>query len=64
VRVLTFQSQAAPSSWPNPLFGRHLAPQFSLDPEFQEIEKAEQTEKTLEKAELIYMRPTDFSSMK
>jgi NIPSNAP len=35
-----------------------------LDPEFQEIEKAEQTEKTLEKAELLYMRPTDFSSMK
>jgi hypothetical protein len=34
------------------------------DPEFQEIEKAEQTEKTLEKAELIYMRPTDFSPMK
>jgi hypothetical protein len=35
-----------------------------LDPEFQEIEKAEQTEKTLEKAELTYMRPTDFSPMK
>jgi hypothetical protein len=35
-----------------------------LDPEFQEIEKAEQAEKTLEKAELIYMRPTDFSPMK
>jgi hypothetical protein len=34
------------------------------DPEFQEIEKAEQAEKTLEKAELIYMRPTDFSPMK
>ena len=35
-----------------------------LDPEFQEIEKAEQTEKTLEKADLTYMRPTDFSPMK
>jgi NIPSNAP len=35
-----------------------------LDPEFQEIEKAEQTERTLEKADLTYMRPTDFSPMK
>jgi hypothetical protein len=35
-----------------------------LDPEFHEIEKAEQTERTLEKAELTYMRPTDFSPMK
>jgi len=35
-----------------------------LDPEFQEIEKAEQTEKALEKADLTYMRPTDFSPMK
>jgi hypothetical protein len=35
-----------------------------LDPDFQEIEKAEQAEKTLEKAELKYMRPTDFSPMK
>jgi hypothetical protein len=34
------------------------------DPEFQEIEKAEQSEKTLQKAEVIYMRPTDFSAMK
>lgn len=34
------------------------------DPEFQEIEKAEQGEKTLEKAELIYLRPTDFSALK
>jgi NIPSNAP len=34
------------------------------DPEFKEIEKAEQSEKTLEKAEVTYMRPTDFSSMK
>jgi hypothetical protein len=34
------------------------------DPEFKEIEKAEQGEKTLEKAELIFMHPTDFSAMK
>jgi hypothetical protein len=34
------------------------------DPEFKEIEKAEQSEKTLEKAEVTYMRPTDFSPMK
>ena len=31
------------------------------DPEFKEIEKAELTEKTLDKAEVIYMSPTDFS---
>lgn len=34
------------------------------DPEFQEIEKAEQTEKTLEKALVLYLRATDFSAMK
>ena len=34
------------------------------DPEFQEVEKAEQGEKTLERAELIYLRPTDFSALK
>lgn len=34
------------------------------DPEFQEVEKAEQGEKTLEKAEVIYLRPTDFSALK
>jgi hypothetical protein len=34
------------------------------DPEFKEILKAEQSEKTLEKAEVTYMRPTDFSPMK
>jgi hypothetical protein len=34
------------------------------DPEFKEIEKAEQSEKTLEKAEVTFMRPTDFSPMK
>ena len=31
------------------------------DSEFKEIEQAELTEKTLEKAEVIYMSPTDFS---
>jgi len=34
------------------------------DPEFREVEKAEQSEKTLEKAEVFYLRPTDFSAMK
>jgi hypothetical protein len=34
-----------------------------LDPEFQEIANSEKAEKTLEKAEIIYMRPTDFSVM-
>ena len=34
---------------------------FRLDPEFQEVAKSEQTEKALEKAEIIWLRPTDFS---
>lgn len=38
--------------------------EMHADPEFQEIVKAEQAEKTLEKADVIYMRPTDFSPMK
>jgi hypothetical protein len=37
---------------------------FRIDPEFQEIVKSEQAEKTLEKAEIIWLRPTDFSPMK
>lgn len=34
------------------------------DPAFQEVIKSEQAEKTLERAEVIHMRPTDFSPMK
>ena len=34
------------------------------DPGFQEMVKSEQTEKTVEKIESTYMRPTDFSRMK
>jgi hypothetical protein len=34
---------------------------FRLDPEFQAVVKAEQAEKTLENAEIIWLRPTDFS---
>lgn len=34
------------------------------DPDFQAVEKSELGEKTLEKAELLYMRPTDFSRLK
>jgi hypothetical protein len=34
------------------------------DPGFQQVIQAEQAEKTLEKADVIYMRPTDFSPMK
>jgi hypothetical protein len=37
---------------------------FRLDPEFQEVAKSEQDEKTLEKADIIWLRPTDFSPMK
>jgi len=34
---------------------------FRLDPEFQELAKSEQAEKTLEKADILWLRPTDFS---
>jgi hypothetical protein len=34
------------------------------DPEFQEMLKSEQTEKSVEKIDSAYMRPTDFSPMK
>ena len=34
------------------------------DPEFKEIEKAELGEKTLDRVEVMYMRPMDFSPMK
>jgi hypothetical protein len=37
---------------------------FRVDPDFQEILKAEQAEKTLEKADVVWLRPTDFSPMK
>lgn len=37
---------------------------FRLDPDFQEVAKAEQTEKTLEKADILWLHPTDFSPMK
>ena len=35
-----------------------------IDPEFQQVMKSEQSEKTLEKADIIFLRPTDFSPMK
>lgn len=34
------------------------------DPAFQEMLKSEQSEKTVEKIDVTYMRPTDFSPMK
>src|SRR5215470_5220272 len=34
------------------------------DPEFAKVLKLEETEKTLDRADVIYMRATDFSSMK
>jgi NIPSNAP len=34
------------------------------DPGFQEVIKSEQAEKTVEKVDVTYMRPTDFSPMK
>jgi hypothetical protein len=37
---------------------------FRHDPEFQEVVKSEETEKTLEKADIIWLRPTDFSPMR
>lgn len=37
---------------------------MAKDPGFQQVIQAEQAEKTLEKADVIYMRPRDFSPMK
>jgi hypothetical protein len=37
---------------------------FASDPAFQEVVKSEQAEKTVEKVDVTYMRPTDFSPMK
>jgi NIPSNAP len=34
------------------------------DPEFQEVIKSEQANKLVEKVDLTYMRPTDFSPIK
>jgi hypothetical protein len=37
---------------------------FAADPGFQEVIKSEQTNKTVEKVDVTYMRPTEFSPMK
>ena len=37
---------------------------FLADPGFQEVLKTEQADKTVEKIDVTYMRPTDFSPMK
>jgi len=37
---------------------------FRADPEFQEVIKSEQANKTVEKIDVTYMRPADFSPMK
>ena len=37
---------------------------FAADPGFQAVVKAEQAEKTVEKVDVTYMRPADFSPMK
>jgi hypothetical protein len=37
---------------------------FRQDPEFQEVIKSEETEKTLERADIIWLRPTEFSPMR
>ena len=37
---------------------------FRADPEFQEVLKAEEADKTVEKIDVMYIRPTDFSPMK
>ena len=37
---------------------------FRADPEFQEVLKAEEADKTVEKIDVSYMRPTDFSPLK
>ena len=38
--------------------------EMRADPEFQQMAKSEQTDKLVEKVDLTYMNPTDFSPMK
>ncbi len=38
--------------------------ELRVDPAFQEMAKSELTEKLVEKVDVTYMRPTDFSAMK
>jgi hypothetical protein len=38
--------------------------EFAADPEFQDVIKAEQAEKLVEKVDVTYMRPSDFSAIK
>ena len=45
-------------------YGGHVIGDVILDPEFQAVMKAEQAEKTLEKADVIFLCPTDFSALK
>lgn len=51
----------AHSSWEE---GKKNWDAMGADPEFQEMVKAEQAEKLVEKVEVTQMRPTDFSGMK
>jgi NIPSNAP len=37
---------------------------MAADPDFQQIRESEQKEKLLEKADIVYLHPTDFSPMK
>jgi hypothetical protein len=37
---------------------------YVASPQFQKVLKSEQNEKTVEKVDVTYLRPTDFSPMK
>jgi hypothetical protein len=38
--------------------------EFGADPDFQDVLKVEQADKTVEKIDVTHMRPTDFSTMR
>ena len=51
-------------AYPSVEKGRRNWAAMAADPEFQELIKAEQTEKLVEKIDVTYLRPTDFSPVR
>jgi hypothetical protein len=74
MKVVSYWVPEGPPAWDNTFIFMVAHPSreeakknwdaFRADPEFQEVIKAEQANKTVEKIDVTYMRPTDFSPMK
>lgn len=52
------------AAYSSPEEGKKNWDAMRADPEFQKVISAEQAEKTVEKVDVTYMRPTDFSALK